>query len=103
MARRLSVRYGTVHHAIFKADVHTPPRREGRPHQISQALKRVAIRAITAGRADTVVDVQRLLAAGHSIDVASQTVRNMLKDSGLRAAPKVEKPLLTKRHYRLHL
>jgi hypothetical protein len=49
------------------------------------------------------VDVQRLLAAGHGVDVTPQTVRNMLKDSGLRAAPKVKKPLLTKRHRRLRL
>ena len=49
------------------------------------------------------MDVQRLLAAGHGINVASRAVGNMLRGGGFRAVPKVKEPLLTKRHRRLRL
>ena len=49
------------------------------------------------------MDVQRLLAAGHGINVASRAVGGMLRGGGLRVVPKVKEPLLTKRHRRLRL
>jgi transposase len=103
VARRLSVGYGTVHRVIHKAGVNVIRRKTGRPRKITQAVQRIAVRAVTAGKVDTAVDVQRLLAVDYSVNVTPQTVRNMLTESGLKAAPKVKKPLLTKRHRRLRL
>lgn len=103
MARRLSVEYGTVHRVTREAGLILPFCRAGRLRKISQDLQRVAISAITTGRADTATDVQRMLAADHGVNVSPQTVRNMLKKNGLRASSKAKKPLLTKRHRRLRL
>src|SRR5689334_20639706 len=103
VAKRVSVSYGTVQSISSKERKDRIMPKKGRPKAISKTLTRVCIRNITTGQADTAVDIQRQLASNHDVNVASRTVENMMKRSGLKACVKVKKPFLSQRHRRLRL
>ena len=71
--------------------------RPGRPRLLSDTDKRKIIRDITSGNYDTAAQVSRSLTHDTST-VSCTTIRRVLKEGGLHAAPKVKKPLLSLRH-----
>jgi transposase len=97
IALKLDVGYGTVQRVVNGAGIDPKRAKAGRVRKISPHLRRLAVRSITSGKVDTAVDVKRMLVASHGVEVSVQTVRNELRASGLKARPKVKKPLLTKR------
>lgn len=73
-------------------------RKPGRPCKLSDTDKRKILRDITSGNYDTAAGISRGLAHDMSMAVSPTTVRRVLKEGGLRAAPKVKKPMLSLRH-----
>jgi hypothetical protein len=70
----------------------------GRPPKLSTANIRHAQRLISSGKADTAVDVAKVLRNVTNQPLSTQTVRRYLKAAGLKAAVKKKKPFLSKRH-----
>jgi transposase len=78
-------------------------KKSGRPALLSAHQKRLIVRKVTSGELNTAVDAQRYLQKAEDTNVNAQTVRNCMKESGLRAFPKVKKPLLSRRHIKQRL
>jgi hypothetical protein len=72
----------------------------GRPHLLSDTDKRKITCDITSGKYDTAVQATASLAHNAGVVVNVKTVRRALKESGLHAAPKVKKPMLSKCHHK---
>jgi hypothetical protein len=73
-----------------------PKSRGGRPRIVSDTTSRLATCLITSGQADTAPQLQKLL----PVTACTQTIRNVLKREGLKAAVKRKKPALKPRHIR---
>jgi transposase len=100
VSRCMNIGYGTVWSVVDKAGLNVPGRKTGRPSTKSEISKRRAIRAITSGKANSAVDVQKMHAVDVNIKISAQAVRKMIKDAGLKAAHRLKKPLLTSRDRR---
>jgi transposase len=70
----------------------------GRPRLLSDTDKRKIMRDILSGNCDTAVQATASLARDAGVVVSTNTVRRVLKESGLHASPKVKKPMLSLRH-----
>jgi transposase len=70
----------------------------GRPAKLSMHTKRRLVRLVMSGKADTATQLQQELKEVDGIQVCVQTVRNALKELGLKAVVKKKKPLLKSRH-----
>lgn len=79
------------------------PGRAGRPARLTVTDKRKIVRDITSGKCDNAVQATASLASDAGVVVNVRTVRRALRESGLRAAPKVKKPLLSQRHHKARL
>ena len=77
--------------------------KRGRKKALSTCQKRYLVRKITSGQIDTASEAQRDLARNQGVSVSAQTVRNALKQQGLKAVVKRKKPLLTARHKKQRL
>ena len=99
IARQLSISLSTIskYRKIFK--IALAPRKGGRPALITPSDKRRLVHLIRSGRVDTAPEAMRLL----GLRVSNQTVRNALREGGLRARVKAKKPLLQRRHFRHRL
>ena len=60
--------------------------RGGRPSKLSAQDKRFCVRAITSGKVETAISVQKKLNDELSVNVSDRTVRRTLEDAGLRAS-----------------
>lgn len=98
IARRVGVGRSTVARIRKESGIHAANGSGGRPKIINPTLQRLLVRSLTSGAIDTAAAAHRELRNRHSINVGYQTVRNVLKKSGLVAAKKVKKPLLRKQH-----
>ena len=98
VARKVGVSAPTVSRMAQKNLPDRIGRMPGRPHLLSDADKRKILRDITSGKCDTAVEVATHLAYDAGTIVSPTTVRRVLKEGGLYAAPKVKKPLLSLRH-----
>src|SRR5271156_374847 len=70
----------------------------GRPSKLSPTNIRHAQRLISSGKADTAVDVAKVLSNVTNQPLSAQTVRRGLKEAGLKPVVKKKKPFLSKRH-----
>lgn len=97
VATQVGVSTATVSRVMKK---HAPDHvwKMGRPPILSDTDKRKILRDITSGRCDTTKQVSTKLAQDMSITVSPTTIRRVLKEGGLYAAPKTKKPLLSKKH-----
>jgi transposase len=77
--------------------------RGGRPQKLTVREKRKLVRLITSGEVDTAVEAQRQLTGDTGKAVHPDTIRNVLKEEGMRSFVKPKKPLLAKRHVRQRL
>jgi hypothetical protein len=88
---------GTVSRLRSKHRPHLSKSLGGRPAKLSPANIRHAQRLISSGKADTAVDVTKVLRNVTNQSLSTQTVRNSLKVAGLKAVVKKKKPFLTKK------
>src|SRR6266481_220325 len=70
----------------------------GHPAKLSPANIRHAVNLITSGKAETAVQVSKALQTITNQPVTSQTVRQHLRRTGMKAVVKKKKPLLSPRH-----
>ena len=99
VAAKTNVSYSTVRR-LYSTISHTLPRqRGGRPAKLSPQDRRQLVRKVTCGAADTATKLKKSLDLG----VCVQTIRNTLKQEGLKAAVKAKKPFLSKTHRRRRL
>lgn len=75
----------------------------GRPSLLSPTDKRKILRDITSGNHDNAAQISRRFATDNNTTVCAETIRRVLKENGLHAAPKVKKPLLSQRHRQARL
>ena len=93
------VSYSTVRR-VYSTISHTLPRKYGGcPAKLSPQDRRLLVCKITSGAADNATKLKRTL----DLDVCVQTIRNTLKQEGLKAGVKAKKPLLSKAHRRRRL
>ena len=98
VASRLSLSKTTIHRIKKK---HLPDVKNvlpGRPPLLSVQQTRSIVRKITSGQLDTAVDAQKSLREQDFVQVSAQTVRRVLKKSGMKSAVKRKKPLLSRKH-----
>jgi transposase len=77
--------------------------RRGRTSKLSAQDKRFCVRAITSGRLETAVAVQKRLKDDLNMDVSERTVRRTLQEAGMEAAEKECKPLLSSKNIKARL
>lgn len=71
----------------------------GRPRIFDERYRRQICRAITSGRADTAVDLNKLFSGnGGTRTACPQTFRNILREAGLKSSVKIKKPKLCRQH-----
>jgi transposase len=70
----------------------------GRPPKLSKADTRYAQHLITSRKAENASQVTQILQEITNQSLTSQTTRNHLRNTGMKAVVKAKKPLLTKRH-----
>ena len=75
----------------------------GRPNRLSTREKRLIVRKITSGEYDTAVDVKRMLANNHGVEVHANTAQNALKEAGMKGAVKRKKARILPRHVQARL
>lgn len=75
----------------------------GRPCLLTPSDMRLAIRYISSGKADTAVQVHKLLQDATNMTLSVSTLRANLKSAGLKSAPKVKRAFLSPRHRRERL
>ena len=103
IAARLGIGRSTVSEIGQKTFPEGKVATRGRPSSLTPQLKRLIVRQITTGEQDTASGVQRNMLTDHNIRVSAQTIRNVLKDEGLKSAVKKKKPLLKRTHIRQRL
>ncbi|KAI1004578.1 hypothetical protein K3495_g3637 [Podosphaera aphanis] len=101
VANFLDCRRTTVVRYRMKApnDVATPVR--GRPRKLTARDKRALARIIVRGESNTAVDATKTINSereDREDRVSSVTVRRALKEHGLKAVKKVQKPMLSSAH-----
>lgn len=75
----------------------------GRPSMLSVVDRRRVTRMVTSGVSTTAAQASRELRQSTEINVSAQTVRRILKSSGLKAVVKKKKPQLLAHHMRARL
>jgi transposase len=103
VARQTQVSQSTVCQIKRKHLPRQKGQKPGHPAILSPQKKRWIVRKITSGQVDTAAEMQHYLSTAENISVSTETVRNCLKETGLRSLPKVKKPLLQKRHLKQRL
>ena len=103
VASRTGVSFSTV--AAYRS-LNSPQEEKskgGRPQKLTQYQKRLLARKVTSGAIGTAAEAHRELNSAEGCNVSYQTVRNSLKEQGLKAAKMAKKPLLQKRHIKERL
>ena len=81
----------------------TETSRGGRPSLLSTNQKRLIVRKITSGEYDTATEAKMMLSEEQNIKVHVNTVRNALREVGMKGVAKQKKPLLASRHIKARL
>lgn len=106
-SREISRRVGVSHSTVCKIRKANNPEaavsRGGRPRIVTPQLQRLVIREITSGQSSTAENVRKKLRENHKVDLSAETVRNVLRDAGMKGMPKQKKPKLSARHIKARL
>ena len=94
VADKVNVGCSTVHRIMRSIGPSLPKSLGGHPATLTPYDQQLLTRKVTSGAADTAPQLKKLL----DLDVSTQTIRNTLKKSGLKAAVKQKKPFLSKAH-----
>ncbi|KAG8917394.1 hypothetical protein FRC01_002479 [Tulasnella sp. 417] len=103
IAAQMNVSSGKVSDIRTKYRPNMERSKGGRPPILSEAEKRLAGRTLMAGKAQTAVQLKKIIATATGKDPSPQTIRRGLKDEGFESLHKVKKPLLTEKHRRARL
>ena len=95
ISSNLKISVGVVHKVAKKFRVVRCANKGGRPSKLTESDKRLIVRNIRRGRCSTAVDTAKYLATTINLIVYSQTIRNVLKSCGLKAAHKLKKPAIS--------
>ena len=98
IAARMGVSKSTVSRIRRSVSHGNEMPRGGRPALLTVREKRLVVRKITSGECDTATDAKKVLAEMCNTDVHANTVRNALKEAGLKGSVKYKKPFLSARH-----
>ena len=108
----LSTRQATKRVGVSKSMVSNVRKRQlqdtvtskgGRPSLLSTNQKRLIVRKITSGECDTATEAKGMLYEEQDINIHVNTVRNALREVGMKGAAKQKKPLLAARHIKARL
>ncbi|DAZ98321.1 TPA: hypothetical protein N0F65_008907 [Lagenidium giganteum] len=80
-----------------------PSSRSGRPRKTSPQLDRIIVRTVKANPRMSANAIVAMLKKDHGVNVAPQTVRNRINESGLNGRASRKKPYLSKKHKRIRL
>jgi len=80
-----------------------PSSKGGRPKKLTAQDKRLCVRSITSGTAETATDVAKLLQNDLEIRVSRQTVSRALEEAGMSSAEKQKKPKLSPKNIKARL
>ena len=75
----------------------------GHPKKLTESDIRLGLCAISSGKADTAVQVHKILRDKTNEDLSVQTVRRGLKQAGMKSTVKTTRPFLSKHHRRERL
>ena len=103
IAKKLGVSAATVCRVGKEAFPDREKDKGGRPSLLTEADKRYCVRQVTVGRLDNAIKVRKQLEKDHGIHVSPNTIRRVLRGSGLGAIEKPKKPLLTQKNVRKRL
>jgi transposase len=103
IASRTGLSTATISRIRHKHCPDLPKATGGRPQKLSENDIRFATRLITSGKVDTAVQLAKTLKEVINQPLSTQTVRNHMKNVGLKAVVKKKRPLLTKRHMKERL
>ncbi len=106
-SREISKRVGVSHSTVCKIRKANNPEaavsRGGRPRVVTPQLQRLIVREITSGQSSTAEDVRKKLRENHGVDLSAETVRNVLRNVGMKGVPRQKKPKLSARHIKARL
>jgi len=98
ISHQLRISHTTVNNIRKKYLPEQQKSRGGCPKKLSLNDERKIVRSITSGKADTAVELQKQLFRDTGNTVHPETIRNVLKQQGLKSLVKPKKPLLTPKH-----
>jgi len=91
IAKKLDTGCSTIHNISKRNGIERPRSKEGWPSKLPEVAKRNIVRNITFGKCGTAFQVKKMLRQDSSINVSTQTVRNIRKTKGLQAKHSVKK------------
>ena len=100
---QLGVSRSTVNRVRAKARPDAQKSLGGRPAKLTATDKRRLVRMVTSGKADSATQLTQELKNTTNINASTDTVRRALKEAGLKAIIKQNKPRLLPRHFRQRL
>ena len=103
IAPRVGVSIGTVSMVRKNHIPNMPKSLGGCPTKLSEPDARHATRLINSGKADTAVQVHKVLQGITNQDFSVQTVRRKLKQAGMKSAVKTKRPFSSKYHQKQRL
>ena len=98
VASKTSLSKSTYAKVLKLSAPHRQTPRAGRPSKLSDVHKRAIIRKVTAGYAENASQSTPAINYSLATFVSTQTVRNVLRNAGLKAVTKVKKPKLSAAH-----
>lgn len=102
-AKKVKIHYSTVHKVAKRNGIERVRNKGGRPPEIHEVVTRNIIRKIVTGKCDTATQAAKMLQQDLDIHVSAQTIRNVLKASGLKAKHKVKKPAISMKNQKKRL
>lgn len=102
-AERAKVSRGTVNRIASQLIHDGKTNKGGRPKKLTEREKAFCVRKIRTGGNQNAVEVQKCLKSELDVNVTAQTVRNCMKEAGLCAFKKPNKPYLSKKNIRHRL
>jgi transposase len=97
-AIQLGLSHMTVCRVRAATKINIQKNQGGQPAKLTAVDKRRLVRMITSGKADTAVQAAQELQDATGVEVSHGTVRNALKEAGMKAVVKKKKPRLLPRH-----
>src|SRR6185369_7391238 len=95
ISHQLRISHTTVNNIHKKYLPEQQKSQGGRPKKLSLIDECKIIQSITSGKSDTAVELQRQLFRDTGKTVDPETIRNILKNHGLKSSVKPKKPLLS--------
>lgn len=93
----------TIGHIRLDIGIEDQSAPQGRPKKLSAQDIRLAVRKLSTGQLDNVVQVSKHLNSMKEESVHPETVRRAVKNEGMKAVVKKKKPLLSKYHKKARL